>query len=300
MVAHGLGRVDVPGCPTAPRSRSTGSSSRSQSGVVVDGTVTVPWTGECRRCLTEIDGTLERRDPRDLRDPSHRGRDLAARRRRPRSGADAPRHRAARAAPGAAVHAGLPGPGAGRVPGGQRRRPADASVRRDPARDPRWSALDQLRPTERLAPTLRDESARSFGRMAERRPRQTARGDESTAVADPASASRFAGRGVARYAVPLAPGGPSSAAAPLGHPLAPTQGTSSWPSRRRRPPSRRAEAGGPRPGRSTCPPGASARAAGRPRCPTSSAATAAGTTAVRPSTSIDRSAEPTPRRRRRP
>ena len=37
--------------------------------------------GGCRRCLIEVEGTIDDRSPRDLRDRSHRGRDLAAARR---------------------------------------------------------------------------------------------------------------------------------------------------------------------------------------------------------------------------
>jgi uncharacterized protein len=57
MVAGGLA-VSTAGVPDGAEVTIDGMLESIPGGVVVDGDVVVPWVGECRRCLTEIEGTL--------------------------------------------------------------------------------------------------------------------------------------------------------------------------------------------------------------------------------------------------
>src|SRR6478672_1002174 len=57
MVANGL-RVSTSGVPDGAEVTIDGVLESIPGGIVVDGDVSMPWTGECRRCLTEIEGTL--------------------------------------------------------------------------------------------------------------------------------------------------------------------------------------------------------------------------------------------------
>ena len=64
-------------CPTAPRSASTGCSSRFRAASSSTATVTVPWTGECRRCLDRSRATPRPRCREIFETRPNRGRDLA-------------------------------------------------------------------------------------------------------------------------------------------------------------------------------------------------------------------------------
>lgn len=57
MVAHGL-TVSTAGVPEGAEVMIAGSLEAIPNGVVVDGLVVAPWTGECRRCLTEVSATM--------------------------------------------------------------------------------------------------------------------------------------------------------------------------------------------------------------------------------------------------
>src|SRR6476469_5752814 len=57
MVANGL-RVSTSGVPDGAEVTIDGVLESIPGGIVVDGDVSMPWTGECRRCLTAIEGTL--------------------------------------------------------------------------------------------------------------------------------------------------------------------------------------------------------------------------------------------------
>ncbi len=136
-----------------PRARGAGDA------VMLTGTVSGRWDGECRRCLEDDRRRGGRRGPRGLRARPGRGRDLPARPRRPRPRADGPRGAApwrcrwprcaATDCPGPAPER-PPGPGdrgrrAGRRPPlGGPRRPA---VRRDAS--PAGRAFDAARPQGR-------------------------------------------------------------------------------------------------------------------------------------------------------
>ena len=56
MAARGLG-LSSAGVPEGDDVTIDGVLESIPEGVVVAGTVTVPWTGECRRCLGEVHGT---------------------------------------------------------------------------------------------------------------------------------------------------------------------------------------------------------------------------------------------------
>src|SRR6476661_8040208 len=57
MVADGL-QVSTSGVPDGADVAIDGVLESIPGGIVVDGAVSMPWIGECRRCLTEIEGTL--------------------------------------------------------------------------------------------------------------------------------------------------------------------------------------------------------------------------------------------------
>lgn len=55
MAARGIG-LSTAGVPEGDDVEIDGTLESIPEGVVVDATVTVPWVGECRRCLSQIDG----------------------------------------------------------------------------------------------------------------------------------------------------------------------------------------------------------------------------------------------------
>lgn len=138
-----LGPVEVAGTRLDPE-RSVvidGVAEAIGGGVVVEATVEVPWIGECRRCLGEVTGTATA-DVREIFEA------------RPTEGETYPlgsdtldlepmvRDAALLAVPLAPVCTeACEGPDPERFPTGP---PPDESEA-EPARDPRWAALDQLR-----------------------------------------------------------------------------------------------------------------------------------------------------------
>ncbi len=110
-------------------------------GIVVDGAVVVPWVGECRRCLTELEGSLttELREVFEVRPtegdtwPLH-GDELDL--------APMLRDTVLLALPLAPLCSqDCLGPAPELFP-----TVAGTEAEAEPIRDPRWSALDQLRP----------------------------------------------------------------------------------------------------------------------------------------------------------
>lgn len=56
MAGHGL-HISTAGVPGGAEVRVDGVLESIPGGIVFDGAVVVPWTGECRRCLTDIEDT---------------------------------------------------------------------------------------------------------------------------------------------------------------------------------------------------------------------------------------------------
>lgn len=57
VIAEGLALPDVGvGVPDGAEVTFDGELESISEGVVLTGTATVPWSGDCRRCLTEVDG----------------------------------------------------------------------------------------------------------------------------------------------------------------------------------------------------------------------------------------------------
>ncbi len=144
MPAHGL-HITTAGVPEGAEIGIDGVLESIPSGMVFDGTVRVPWTGECRRCLTEIEGETIT-EIRELFET------------RPTEGETWPLH-------GDELDLGpmlrdtvllvLPlaplcsqdcrGPAPESFPAVGATDPPDRGSEADEVRDPRWSVLDQLR-----------------------------------------------------------------------------------------------------------------------------------------------------------
>ncbi len=57
MIANGL-HISTAGVPEGAAVSVDGVLESIPGGIVLDGAAVVPWTGECRRCLTDIEGVI--------------------------------------------------------------------------------------------------------------------------------------------------------------------------------------------------------------------------------------------------